>query len=180
MAPFPTSFVDGTTSVSVLQPVPSQTEIEISLMMYQFNGRRIQWKTKESICSLACIKTEQVCFGELRNEKRRKVIPHNFDLINKPKSCKRLLKGTKIACFGSKVIYNIYKGPSQGLTLLVFKNANNVVSCQNCNTLLNVQYNNVHCTTVPSLLCEIHVEPLMVTDKCNEGCMCNTLSRHKL
>ena len=29
------------------------------------------------------------------------------------------------------------------------------------------------------LLCEIHVDPLMVTEKCNEGCMCNTLYRHK-
>ena len=33
--------------------------------------------------------------------------------------------------------------------------------------------------TVQQFLCEIHVDPLMVTDKCNEGCMCNTLYRHK-
>ena len=49
------------------------------------------------------------------------------------------------------------------------------VWCQNCNTLLNVQYNKVHSTTV--LLCEIHVDPLMGTAqvKYTEGCMCNTL-----
>ena len=34
---------------------------------------------------------------------------------------------------------------------------------KNCNTLLNVQYNKVHSTTV--LLCEIHVDPLMGTSQ---------------
>ena len=36
---------------------------------------------------------------------------------------------------------------------------------KNCNTLLNVQYNKVHSTTVP--LCEIHIDPLMGTSQVN-------------
>ena len=43
---------------------------------------------------------------------------------------------------------------------------------KNCNTLLNVQYNKVHSTTV--LLCEIHVDPLMGTATLTTEAVCAT------
>ena len=73
-------------------------------------------------------------------------------------------------------LFTIYTGPSQGLTLLVVKNTDKYVWCQNCSTLLNIQCNNVHCTTVPMW------NPCWSINGYNytESCMCNTLSRHKL